>query len=116
QMCFTIRSVDDQFIVHEDVIGLYQLNSQHAEHITQVILDILIRCDLDIKFCRGQGYDGAATMSGHLSGVSARIKNLNPKAYFVHCNAHSLDLALQNLTCESPSVASALNITKDIIH
>ncbi|CAM4849388.1 unnamed protein product, partial [Rotaria magnacalcarata] len=99
-----------------DVIGLYQLNSQYAEHITQVILDILIRCDLDIKFCRGQGYDGAATMSGHLSGVSARIKSLNPKAYFVHCNAHSLDLALQDLTCESPSVASALNITKDIVN
>ncbi|CAF2781386.1 unnamed protein product [Rotaria sp. Silwood2] len=109
QMCFTIRSVDDQFIVHEDVIGLYQLNSQHAEHITQVILDILIRCDLDIKFYRGQGYDGAATMSGHLSGVSARIKNLNPKAYFVHCNAHSLDLALQDLTCESPSISKRLH-------
>ncbi|CAF1930954.1 unnamed protein product [Rotaria magnacalcarata] len=113
---FLLRQVDDQFIVHEDVIGLYQLNSQYAEHITQVILDILIRCDLDIKFCRGQGYDGAATMSGHLSGVSARIKSLNPKAYFVHCNAHSLDLALQDLTCESPSVASALNITKDIVN
>ncbi|CAF4270051.1 unnamed protein product [Rotaria sp. Silwood2] len=116
QLCFTIRSVDDQFMVHEDVIGLYQLTSQNAEHITEVILDILVRCGLDIKLCRGQGYDGAATMAGHVSGVSSRIKNLNSKAYYVHCNAHSLDLALQDVTRDSPFVASALDITNDIVN
>ena len=55
-------------------------------------------------------------MSGHLSGVSTRIKNLNPKAFHAHCNAHSLDLALQDLTRESPSIASALSITNEIIN
>ncbi|CAF3267756.1 unnamed protein product [Rotaria sp. Silwood2] len=116
QLCFTIRSVDDQFIVHEDVIGLYQLTSQSAEHITEVILNILIRCDLDIKLCRGQGFDGASTMSGHLSGISTRIKNLNSKAYYIHCNANSLDLALQDLTRESPPMASTLDITNEIVN
>ncbi|CAF3588482.1 unnamed protein product [Rotaria sp. Silwood1] len=116
QLCFTIRSVEDQFIVHEDVIGLYQLTSQSAEHITEVILDILIRCGLDIKLCRGQGFDSASTMSGHLFSVTARIKNLNSKAYYVHCNAHSLDLALQDLTRESPPMTSTLDITNEIVN
>ncbi|CAF3840177.1 unnamed protein product, partial [Rotaria sp. Silwood1] len=98
QLCFTIRSVDDQFIVHEDVIGLYQLTSQN------------------IKLCRGQGFDGASTMSGHLFSVTARIKNLNSKAYYVHCNAHSLDLALQDLTRESPPMTSTLDITNEIVN
>ena len=102
--------------MHEDVLGLYAMASETAEHITQVILDILIRCNLDIKYCRGQGYDGAPTMAGHISGVSARIKSLCSKAFFVHCNAHSLDLALQDLTRESLAVSDALDMTKDIVN
>lgn len=33
-------------------------------------------------------------MSGACSGVSARIKELNPKAVYVHCCAHRLNLAI----------------------
>ena len=94
---------------------MYIITSQSAAHITEVILDILARCNLDIKDCRGQGYDGAASMAGHLSGVAARIQILCKKTFFVHCNAHSLDLALQDLTCTSPGVSISLNMTNEII-
>ncbi|CAF1384080.1 unnamed protein product [Rotaria magnacalcarata] len=116
QLCFTIRSVDSDFVVHEDVLGMYGVTSQSAEHITNIILDILIRCNLDIKYCRGQGYDGAAAMAGHVSGVSTRITSLCKKAFYIHCNAHSLDLALQDLTRTSSSVSIALNMTNDIVN
>ncbi|CAF1325391.1 unnamed protein product [Didymodactylos carnosus] len=53
----------------------------------------------------------AKTESGRRS---ARISNLNPEAYHVYCNADSLDLALQDLTRESPPVASALDMTNEI--
>jgi hypothetical protein len=76
----------------------------------------LIRCNLNIKYCRGQGYDGAPAMAGHISGVSTRIKSLCSKAFFVHCNAHSLDLALQDLTRESLDISGALDMTKDIVN
>ncbi|CAF5016717.1 unnamed protein product [Rotaria magnacalcarata] len=102
--------------MHEDVLGMYGVTSQSAEHITNIILDILIRCNLDIKYCRGQGYDGAATMAGHASGVSTRITSLCKKAFYTHCNAHSLDLALQDLTRTSLSVSIALNMTNDIVN
>ena len=93
---------------------MYIITSQSAARITEVILDILARCNMDIKDCRGQGYDGAASMAGHLSGVAARIQILCEKAFFVHCNAHSLDLPLQDLTCTSPSVSISLNMTNEI--
>ncbi len=115
-MCFTIRSVDSDFIIYEDVIGMYAVTSQTAEHITEVIFDILLRCNLEIKYCRGQGYDGASSMSGHLSGVSARIQNICPKAFYIHCTAHSLDLALQDLTRKSSSISAALNMTKETVN
>ncbi|CAF4936280.1 unnamed protein product, partial [Rotaria sp. Silwood1] len=71
---------------------------------------------ISLTIIRGQGFDSASTMSGHLFSVTARIKNLNSKAYYVHCNAHSLDLALQDLTRESPPMTSTLDITNEIVN
>ena len=38
--------------------------------------------------------DGASVMSGHCSGVQARIREVAPQAIYVHYNAHCLNLAL----------------------
>ena len=43
--------------------------------------------------CRGQGYDTASTMSGIHGGVQQTLKNINPKALFVPCEHHKLNLA-----------------------
>lgn len=39
-------------------------------------------------------FDGAAAMSGHISGVQAKCKGQNNKILYVHCYAHCLNLAL----------------------
>ena len=48
--------------------------------------------------CRGQGYDGAANMSGVYSGfrMQTRIKEMEPLAKYVHCAAHNLNLTLND--------------------
>lgn len=56
---------------------------------------------------RGQGYDGAAAMSGKFNGVQAHIQAIYPKALYVHCAAHSLNLAVSN-SCDLPSVRNCL--------
>ena len=48
--------------------------------------------DIDAGKLRGQGYDGAATFSGTRNGVQMRICTLAPRALFVHCKAHVLQL------------------------
>ncbi|CAF2055991.1 unnamed protein product [Rotaria magnacalcarata] len=102
--------------MHEDCLGFYELESQHAKHITTVILDVLARCNLNVEACRGQPYDGAATMSGVHGGVVVYIFRRQKKAFFVHCNEHCLDLTLQDLTKVSITISVALNITKDVIN
>lgn len=52
--------------------------------------------DLNVKNCRGQGYDGASVMSGSKSGVQKRILLVVPKAPFVHCCAHNLNLVISD--------------------
>ena len=59
--------------------GIYSLLSQHC---------------LDIQNIRRQGYDGASNIRGEWNGLQALILNDCPYAYYIHCFAHRLQLAL----------------------
>ncbi|CAL1399655.1 unnamed protein product [Linum trigynum] len=43
---------------------------------------------------RGQDYDGASNMCGEWNGLKALFLKDHPQAYYVHCMAHRLQLAL----------------------
>jgi hypothetical protein len=45
---------------------------------------------------RAQCYDGAASMRGKYSGLASRVKELEPRAIYIHCHAHLLNLTLQS--------------------
>lgn len=64
QLNLSIRWVSSNYDISEDPIGMYCLPNTRAETIHHVILDILTRCSLPLKMCRGQAYDGAAAMKG----------------------------------------------------
>ena len=63
---------------------------------------------LDVKKCRGQGYDGASVIKGAYSGVQALIRNISPNADYVHCASHNLNLVLND---SQSSVESLLSRT-----
>jgi hypothetical protein len=59
---------------------------------------------LPLSKVRGQGYDGANNMKGHVNGLKKLIMDESPSAYYVHCFAHQLQLTLvavakENLDC-----------------
>ncbi|XP_061961550.1 uncharacterized protein LOC133682280 [Populus nigra] len=58
------------------------------------ICDVLARYNLHIFNMRGQGYDGASNMRGTWNGLQALFLRDCPYAYYVHCFAHRLQLAL----------------------
>lgn len=51
---------------------------------------------LDPMKIRGQGYDGAVSMSGNFNGVQTHISNKYPLPKYVHCTAHVLNLAISD--------------------
>lgn len=53
-------------------------------------------------------------MSGHLSGVAARIKQDVPTALFVHCLAHSTNLVLQTIGRQCVPVRDALDLIMEL--
>nr|XP_033788676.1 zinc finger MYM-type protein 1-like [Geotrypetes seraphini] len=95
QMCEVIRYVyieDDNVEIKESFLGFFPISGKSAAELTEQILKQLDSDGLDINLCRGQGYDNAATMAGIHGGVQAKIKEINPKALFVPCANHSLNL------------------------
>ncbi|XP_060966851.1 uncharacterized protein LOC115703951 [Cannabis sativa] len=55
---------------------------------------VVLRYGLSISKLRGQGYDGASNMQGEFKGLKTLILKENPSAFYVHCFAHQLQLAL----------------------
>ena len=62
---------------------------------------------LDLLDCRGQGYDGASNMAGKRNGASALIKREFPKALFVHCASHCLNLCI-TASCDNLEIKNVM--------
>ena len=96
QMSQVLRFVDvdnetKTAVIKEVFIDFIEIHEKSAERIAKEITSKLEQDNLDLNDCRGQTYD-AATMSGKASGVQKLISQKNPKAKFVNCDNHSLNL------------------------
>ena len=83
--------------LHEDFLGFTPVSDLTGQGLASSILQFLESLGLNLNKMVGQGYDGAAAMSGHLRGVQAVIREKYPKALYVHCSAHSLNLVISSV-------------------
>ena len=65
-----------------------------GQAIAEKILEALKRYGLDISCLRGQCYDGAGNMAGKYKGAAKVVQDTCPKAVYVHCAAHVLNLCV----------------------
>lgn len=86
-------SITKQEIIHS-FLELAELETSDAEGITNTILEVLKKYNLDIKKLRGIGTDNASVMTGVNSGVYQRLKALIPHLILIRCICHSLQLAV----------------------
>ena len=114
KLSVSLRWVEDNYTIHEDLVGLMEVEMTNAETLTSTIKDLLLRCNLQLCHCRGQAYDGASNMAGHISGVSTRITAEKPRALYVHCLANSLNLCLQGCSRYCDCMKNALSLASDL--
>ena len=77
------------------------------------LLRILRECHIDTNNMVGQGYDGAAAMSGHMNGVQKHIREQCPSAVYVHCASHPLNLCLLKAS-QVPDIRKALTVMHEL--
>ena len=115
QLTCVLRWVSlSDLVTHEDCIGMYLIEKPDAETIAASLKDVLLRSNLRLIDCRWQAYDGAATMSGRLNGVGARLQAENPKAHRIHCANHRLDLALKSCANQTKVISDTLTFVQDL--
>ncbi|KAJ8895778.1 hypothetical protein PR048_001116 [Dryococelus australis] len=142
QVTFCNRSVNENLTISEDFVGLYEtpntegktlfgimkdilaplvFSSQYETPNTEgkilfgIVMNILARLDLNIENLPGQYYDGASAMSGKFKGLQKFVADLQLKATYVHCAAHSLNLAFQDCLHQLPCMRD-MNLAKDLIN
>ena len=96
QLSFCIRTVNEQLEPTEYFLGLYEVKSTTADSLVAIITDIFQRFGLKFENVRAQCFDGASNMSGVHHGVAAQITRMEPRAVYIHCYAHCLNLAVQD--------------------
>lgn len=89
----------NEFKIREDFLTFVPVIDVTGNGIASNILNSLKSMKINLDLLCGQGYDGAAAMSGHINGVQAKIIENYCKALYVHCSSHSLNLALSH-TCK----------------
>jgi len=84
QLSLCIRYVDnvenEGYKVREDFIGFALVKDKADPGIKAAIIKGLQQAHLDLGNLRGQGYDGASAMKGHLGGCVALISKDYPSA------------------------------------
>ncbi|XP_044856759.1 zinc finger MYM-type protein 1-like, partial [Mauremys mutica] len=117
QVSFSLRFFSSEdWEIYEEFIGFYQTDTMDAASLFKIVEDTLLRCDLPFSDCRGQCYDGASNVSGKFTGVQARVKEREPRAEFVHCAAHSLNLATQDALHNIQECRYMFFMVKDLIN
>ena len=74
QLPVCLRFVDSEGSICEEFVAFLKLNRVRAVDIADALVKCLENLGLSLSELRAQGYDGASTMSGHKSGVQARIR------------------------------------------
>ncbi|KAF0934874.1 hypothetical protein E2562_028877, partial [Oryza meyeriana var. granulata] len=94
QMAIVLRFVNKEGLIKERFLDLIHVSDTTALTLKESICAVLSANGLSIQDIRGQGYDGATNMRGEWNGLKALILNECSYAYYIHCMAHQLQLAL----------------------
>ena len=110
-----IRFVDKNLNIREELLEVVSLPRITGLHIANKLKKVLSKLGLNICDCRGQGYDGASNMSSDRVGVQGLIRHEAPKAVYMHCSGHCLNLVIAS-SCALPVVRNTLDKMKSTVY
>lgn len=113
QVSFVVRYLHDMTI-KERFIEVCNVDSTTGQELENTVFSLLQKNGLELNKMYGQGYDGAANMSGMYRGLQARIRAHNEKALYVHCKAHCLNLVLVEAAKSSKHFVTFFNLVEKL--
>ena len=101
-LSLVLRYVDSSKNIREEFVGFRLCGEETTGNATkELIINSVRDLGLTMDNCRGQSYDGAGNMDGRYVGASTLIQHQFPKAIYVHCMNHRLNLCeITSCSCE----------------
>ena len=117
QLVISLRYVDQSsFQIRERTICIIPLYALHAEAITNRIICAVESLGLSFKNCLGYSFDGASVMAGVQNGVAVKLRQAtgNKCMAYVHCFAHSLNLALISACLKFDEISNYFDVLTEL--
>ena len=115
QMALILRYVAPDNEITELFIRFIHCNADlSGDSLSKKILNAIKSIGLQIDDCRRQGYDGASAMSSITKGVAGNILKVNPKAKYMHCASHRLNLCIAKC-CKISVVSNSLDNARSLV-
>ena len=107
QMSVILRYVlcnEEAAVVKETFFGYLRISDSTGKGLLDAFLEKATELQFELSDCRGQSYDNGANMKEKHSGVQARMLDINPKAVYVPCANHTLNLVVVDSANSSTEV------------
>ncbi|XP_023809021.1 zinc finger MYM-type protein 1-like [Oryzias latipes] len=100
--------------IREHFMGFLEAEESTGQHLASMILNRLEELGISFEDCRGQSYDNGANMKGKNKGVQARLLEKNPRALFLPCGAHTLNLVVCDAAKRSVDAMSYFGVLQKL--
>ena len=108
QLAICARFMDAENNIREEFLTFIPLERTTGKYVAEKVIEFLNSVGLPLGNIRGQGYDGACSMSSENVGLQARIKDISPLATYSHCSIHQLNLVISH-SCVLPEVRNVID-------
>ncbi|XP_016073624.1 PREDICTED: zinc finger MYM-type protein 1 isoform X2 [Miniopterus natalensis] len=103
-------------LIKERFLGFVDVEERTGTSLHRTITTYLQQIGVDLNKIRGQAYESITNLREKFNKSAAEFKKEEPRALYIHCYAHFLDLAVIRFCKEVKELRSALNTLNSLFN